>query len=54
MGCQVGSWKTEMDSLNAQTTFHLFLLSPNPVLKTHSCGMFFYRTQGIIKRNGEL
>ena len=41
MGRQAGSWKAEMNSLNAQTTFQLFLPSPSPALKTHSCGMFF-------------
>jgi len=42
MGRQAGSWKAEMNSLIAQTTFQLFLPSPNPALKTHSCGMFFF------------
>ena len=42
MGRQAGSWKAEMNSLNAQTTFHLFLPNPNQALKTHSCGMFLF------------
>ncbi len=40
MGRQADSWKAEMNSLIAQTTFQLFLPSPNPALKTHSYGMF--------------
>ena len=42
MGRLAGSWKAEMNSLNAQTTFQLFLPSTNLALKTHSCGMFFF------------